>query len=480
MRYCFPATAAVLCMISPSIAADAQALSPAAMKVVADIDARHGEIADLASKIWGLAEVGYKEEQSSKLLADALEAEGFTMKRGVAGIPTAFTAEFGSGGPVIGVLAEFDALPGINQDASAARSEIAGKTAGHACGHNLFGAGSVGAAIAIKDWLAATKTPGTVRLYGTPAEEGGSGKVYMVREGLFKDVDVVLHWHADDKNSAEAETSLANRSAKFRFKGVSAHASGAPDRGRSALDGVEAFNMMVNMMREHVPQDARIHYVITKGGFAPNVVPDAAEVFYYVRHPKPQGVEEIWARVEDAAKGAALGTGTSVEREIIHGSYPLLVNETLAKMMNEKLITVGGVAYTKEEADFAKKIYATLAPTDRKLGDEQKIEPYKTALSYGSTDVGDVSWAAPTVGLNTATWVPGTPAHSWQAVAASGMSIGYKGATNAAKVLSLAAIELYQNPELRAAARAEFEEKRKGVKYKPLLGDRKPALDYRD
>jgi aminobenzoyl-glutamate utilization protein B len=478
MRLSIAATFLAL-SIAPAFAADAPTLSPAAMKVVAGVDARHGEIADLASKIWDYAEVGYQEERSSKLLADALEAEGFALKRGVAGIPTAFTAEFGSGEPVIGVLAEFDALPGINQDAGAARAEIGGKAAGHACGHNLFGAGSVGAAIAIKEWLAETKAPGTIRLYGTPAEEGGSGKVYMVREGLFKDVDVVLHWHADDKNSAEAETSLANRSAKFRFKGVSAHAAGAPERGRSALDGVEAFNMMVNMMREHVPQDARIHYVITKGGSAPNVVPDAAEVFYYVRQPKPQGVEEIWARVEDAAKGAALGTGTSVEREIIHGSYPLLVNETLAKMMDQKLHSVGGVVYTKEEADFAKKIYATLGPTERKLGDEQTIETYKTALSYGSTDVGDVSWAAPTVGLNTATWVPGTPAHSWQAVAASGMSIGHKGATNAAKVLSLAAIELYQNPELRAAARAEFEEKRKGAKYSPLLGDRKPALDYR-
>ncbi|OFW99989.1 MAG: amidohydrolase [Alphaproteobacteria bacterium RIFCSPHIGHO2_12_FULL_63_12] len=468
-----------VCCVSAS-AEEPPALSPASMKVLADIDARSGMIADLSSKIWGWAEVGYKEEQSSKLLADTLEAEGFALKRGVAGIPTAFTAEWGSGGPVIGVLAEFDALPGINQDASATRAPIDGKAAGHACGHNLFGAGSVGAAIAIKNWLAETKTPGTIRLYGTPAEEGGSGKVYMVREGLFKDVDVVLHWHADDKNAADGETSLSNRSAKFRFKGVSAHAAGAPDRGRSALDGVEAFDMMVNMMREHIPQDARIHYVITKGGAAPNVVPDAAEVFYYVRHPKPQGVEEIWARLEDAARGAALGTGTSVDWEIIHGSYPLLVNETLAKMMHDKLTQVGGVAYTKEETAFAKDIHATLGATTRKLGDEANVEPYSTSLSYGSTDVGDVSWAAPTVGLNTATWVPGTPAHSWQAVAASGMSIGHKGATNAAKTLTLAAIELYQNADLRAEARAEFEEKRKGVKYRPLLGDRKPALDYRD
>lgn len=465
----------------PALAADAPALTPEAMRMIAGIDARSGQISDLASKIWGYAEVGYKEQQSSALLQDALKTEGFSIKSGVAGIPTAFVAEWGSGGPVIGVLAEFDALPGINQDALATRAPIEGKGAGHACGHNLFGAGSVGAAIAIKNWLMESGTPGVIRLYGTPAEEGGSGKVYMVRDGLFKDVDFALHWHADDENSAEAKTSLANRSAKFRFKGASSHAAGAPERGRSALDGVEAFDMMVNMMREHVDQDARIHYVITEGGNAPNVVPDEAEVFYYVRHPSAEGVEEIWSRLEDAARGAALGTGTKVEWEIIHGNNPLLINETLAKMMQEKLSVVDGVAYTKEEADFAKKIYATFDKPEFALGDEEKIQPYQKGLGYGSTDVGDVSYAAPTVGLNTATWVPGTSAHSWQATAASGMSIGFKGATVAAKTLTLAAIELYQSEELRAAARAEFEAARgKNYKYKSLLGDRTPPLDYRD
>ena len=462
-------------------AADTPALSPEARKVIADIDARYGAISDLASKIWGYAEVGYKEERSSALLQAALEAEGFAIRRGVAGIPTAFIGEWGKGGPVIAVLAEFDALPGINQDATPARAPVDGKAAGHACGHNLFGAGSVGAAIAIKNWLAETKTPGTIRLYGTPAEEGGSGKVYMVRDGLFNDVDFAIHWHASDENSAEAETTLANRSAKFRFKGVSAHAAGAPERGRSALDGVEAFNLMINMMREHVPQDARIHYVITEGGNAPNVVPDAAEVFYYVRHPSAEGVDEIWARLEDAARGAALGTGTKVEWEVIHGNNPLLINETLARMMHEKLTEVGGVTYTKEEADFARKIYASFDKPEFALGDEAKIQPFERGLGYGSTDVGDVSYAAPTVGLNTATWVPGTPAHSWQAVAASGMSIGYKGATNAAKAMSLAAIELFQDADLRKAARAEFDAARgPKYKYKSLLGDRKPPLDYRD
>lgn len=465
----------------PAAAEEKPALSPAAEALLAKIDARSGEIAEVAGALWDYAEVGYKEEKSSGLLKDRLRAEGFAIEEGVAGIPTAFVASFGSGGPVIAILAEFDALPGINQDRLATRAAVDGKAAGHACGHNLFGAGSLGAAIAVKEWLAETKTPGTIRLYGTPAEEGGSGKVYMVREGLFKDVDFAIHWHASDENSAEAKTSLANRSAKFRFKGVSAHAAGAPERGRSALDGVEAMNMMANMMHEHIPQDARMHYVVTSGGGAPNVVPDSAESFYYVRHPTPEGVEAIWKRLEDAARGAALGTGTTVEWEIIHGNNPLLINETLAKRMHEHLTAVGGVPYTKEEAAFAKEIYKGFDKPNHALADAQRIEPYEKSLGYGSTDVGDVSWAAPTVGLTTATWVPGTSAHSWQAVAASGMSIGYKGAANAAKAMSLTAIELYQDAELRKAARAEFDAARgPKYKYKSLLGGRKPPLDYRD
>ncbi len=223
------------------------------------LDGRYDQTADIAQQLWDFAEVGYQEERSTQLLQETLAAEGFEIDTGVAGIPTAFVAEYGNGGPVIAILAEFDALPGINQDAVATRSPIRGKLAGHACGHNLFGAGSVGAAIAVKDYLLRTGAAGTVRLYGTPAEEGGSGKVYMVRDGLFDDVDIALHWHADDENSAAANSSLANRSAKFRFRGVSAHAAGAPDRARSALDGVEDFNFMVNLMREHVPQETRIH-----------------------------------------------------------------------------------------------------------------------------------------------------------------------------------------------------------------------------
>ncbi len=447
---------------------------------LAFLDGRYEKTADIAQRLWTLAEVGYLETESSKLLQDTLKAEGFDIKTGVAGIPTAFTATYGDTGPVIAILAEYDALPGINQDATPTRAPINGKAAGHACGHNLFGAGSVSAAIAVKDWLERTKTPGTVRLYGTPAEEGGSGKVYMVRAGLFEDVDITLHWHADDENSAAARTTLANRSAKFRFKGRSAHAAGAPDKARSALDGVEAFNYMVNLMREHVPQETRIHYVITKGGLAPNVVPDEAEVFYYLRHPHAAEVQTLWKRLEAAARGAAEGTGTEVDWEIIHGNHPLLINETLAKMMDEKLRQVGGVVYTEEEREFASKLHKTLLSPAKKIGDEATIEPFDVTLGYGSTDVGDVSIATPTVGVRTATWAPGTSAHSWQAVAASGHSIGYKGAHNAAKALTLAAIELYENDELRSAAKEEFARRRgDGFTYIPLLGDREPPLDYR-
>lgn len=434
----------------------------------------------VARQLWDWAEVGYLEERTSGLMIDELAAEGFEITSGIAEIPTAFVAEWGSEGPVIAILAEMDALPGINQSAAAVRTPVEGKHAGHACGHNLFGAGSLTAAIAVKNWLEATGTPGRIRLYGTPAEEGGSGKVYMTRAGMFDDVDIAIHWHADDENSAAAQTSLANRSAKFRFSGISAHAAGAPERGRSALDGVEAMNIMANMMHEHMPQQARMHYVITSGGNAPNVVPDFSEVFYYVRHPDPNGVEEIWTRLENAARGAALGTGTEVKWEVIHGNNPLLVNETLAKVMDAKLRQVGGVTYTEDETAWAQSIQESLGDAAKPLSSAGEIGAYSKSLGYGSTDVGDVSWATPTVGLRTATWVPGTSAHSWQAVAASGHSIGYKGTMVAAKAMTLMAVELFTNPDLRVAARLEFDEARGAdYEYRSLLGDRAPPLDYR-
>lgn len=445
----------------------------------AAVDAQYDRTARVARQIWDWAELGYLESRSSGLLQSELQQAGFTIETGVADIPTAFVAEYGSGGPVIAVLGEFDALPGLSQSDSPTR-DTDDKHAAHGCGHNLFGAGSLTAAITIAQYLEATGQPGRVRFYGTPAEEGGSGKVYMVRAGLFDDVDFTVQWHPGDRNSAAARTTLANRSAKFRFHGISSHAAAAPTQGRSALDGAEAFNMMANMLREHVPQDSRIHYVITSGGSAPNVVPDFAEVFYYVRHPKADGVDEIWGRLEDAARGAAMGTGTTVDWEVIHGNNPVLVNETLQRMVDAKLRGIGGIEYDARERAYAEELAQTLGDRARPLTSAGEIQPYGLTQGYGSTDVGDVSYATPTLGLSTATWVPGTSAHTWQSASASGTTIGFKGAQLAAKAMAMAAIELYENADLREAATAEFIAARgENYEYKSLLGDRDPPLDYR-
>jgi aminobenzoyl-glutamate utilization protein B len=450
--------------------------------VIRGLDALAEEYSGIAQQIWDWAEVGYLETESSELLQSTLRDAGFRVEAGVASMPTAFVASYGSGEPILGILAEFDALPGISQDRSPERSVLAKKNAGHACGHHLFGTGSVAAAIATREWLERSGTSGTIRLYGTPAEEGGAGKVYMVRAGLFSDVDAVLHWHAGDRNSASARSSLANKSAKFRFHGLSAHASGAPERGRSALDGVEAMNAMVNMLREHVPQETRIHYVITSGGAAPNVVPDFAEVYYYVRNPDPKDVISIFERVVKAAEGAALGTDTRMEYEVIHGIYALLPNETLGRVMHRNLERVGGVEYTDEERSFAETIRKSFTGDVPPLSSAAEVEEFyvREEGEGGSTDVGDVSWVVPTAGMRAATWVPGTPAHSWQAIASGGTTIGNKGMIVAAKTLTLTAIDLFEQPAILAEAKAEYE-RRVGpdFQYESLVGDRPPPLDYR-
>ncbi|MCV6628711.1 MAG: amidohydrolase [Flavobacteriaceae bacterium] len=448
--------------------------------VLKKLDSKSETYASIAQQIFDYAEMGYIEHQSVALLQNTLEKEDFRIQKGVAEIPTAFIAEYGSGYPVIAVLGEYDALPGLSQK-RVPKKESAGEAAGHACGHHLFGTASAASAIAIKDWLKANKSSGTIRFYGCPAEEGGSGKVYLVRAGLFNDVDVALHWHPASVNAANAGAALANKSAKFRFYGISAHAAGAPERGRSALDGVEAMNMMVNMMREHIPQDARIHYVITDGGKAPNVVPNFAEVYYYARHGERKVVIDIFDRMVKAAKGAAMGTGTTMKYEMIGGTHELLPNLTLQKLVHNNLSQVGGFRYTPEESAFANKISISLGQKTLDTKFVEQVAPYSPiGKAYGSTDVGDVSFTVPTVGFAAATWVPGTPAHSWQAVAAGGTSIGNKGMMIAAKTLTLTAIDLFSNHKLVQKAKKEFLEKRgANFVYQAMLGDRPPALDYR-
>lgn len=460
--------------------APVRAAGPTAATVMAGIDAKASTYADVAKQIWGFAEVGYQEEKSSALLQSGLAAAGFTIQKGVAEIPTAFVATWGTGKPVIGILGEFDALPGLSQDAQPMKKPLVENGAGHGCGHNLFGTASMAAAIAIKDWLVASKASGTIRFYGTPAEEGGSGKVYMVRAGLFSDVDSVITWHPGDRNQVSTETSLANITGKFRFKGISAHAAAAPERGRSALDGVEAMDYMVNMMREHVPQETRIHYAIFKGGQAPNVVPDYAEAEYVVRHPDMRVLEGIWDRVVEASKGAAMGTGTTVEHEVISAYWNILPNETLSRLQHRNLERVGGYKMTPDEVAFAEALRKSMVDPRNAIGSQEAVQPFRVGGGAASTDMGDVSWYVPTVQMSAAIFVPGAAAHSWQATASGGTTIAMKGMMVAAKTMTLTAMDLFTDPTIITKARAEFDQKiGPNFTWTTRVGTRRPPYDFR-
>jgi aminobenzoyl-glutamate utilization protein B len=446
-----------------------------------ELDAGYEQYKKTALQIWGFAETGFQEFKSAGLHEKNLSDNGFTVQAGVADMPTAFVASYGSGHPVIGILAEFDALPGLSQDSVVEKKSL-GAEAGHGCGHHLFGTASVAAAIELKKIMEQNHLPGTIQVFGTPAEEGGSGKVYMVRAGLFSQVDVVLHWHPGFVNQVSYSNSLAVISAKFRFHGIAAHASMAPDKGRSALDAVEGMDYMVNMMREHIPSDARVHYIITNGGKAPNVVPDFAESYYVVRHADRETDRQLFDRIVKAAQGAALGSGTTMDYEIINGDYDVLPNRVLSVAMQKNLEWVGGVPYTETEKEFGKKIQATFNYPAPPIASSAQVMPLDETFQKGlaSSDVGDVSWNVPTVGLDAATWVPGTNAHSWQAVACVATDIGMKGMMVAAKTMTLMGIDLLTKKELIPAAWKEFNAALgAGFHYSPLLGDRKPSLDYR-
>lgn len=474
------ASAAVLVASAPVYA---QLPKPATgtAALLASLDQGSGHYAQVAKQIWDFAEVGFMEVKSSALLQGELRAAGFRVTAGVAGEPTAFVAEYGSGKPVIAILGEFDALPGLSQGAVPERNALVNGGPGHGCGHHLFGTASTAAAISIKEWMIANKVTGTIRMIGTPAEEGGSGKVYMVRDGVFNDVDAVIAWHPADANEVTGGRSMANISGKFRFHGVSAHAAGAPERGRSALDGVEVMNVMTNYLREHIPDGSRIHYVITNGGRAPNVVPDEAEVYYYARHVDMAVVRDIWERITNAARGAAMGTGTTFDLQLTGSVYALQPNEVLARVQQRALERVGGYTYTPEERAFAEQLQKSPAFVPVALETTSRVRPLTLDKpDPGSTDVGDVSWVVPTVQLTTATWVPGTAAHSWQAVAAGGMSIGAKGMMVAAKTMALTAADLFMSPATIEAAKAELVRRRgPDFRYTTALGTQKPALDYR-
>jgi aminobenzoyl-glutamate utilization protein B len=444
------------------------------------IDRRADECWDAALAIWRLAEPGYQETKSSALLAEMLTSAGFELERGVCGMPTAFVATFGSGNPVIGILAEFDALPGLSQEATPQRQPCEAGGYGHGCGHHLFGVASASAAIAVAEQIKAGNFSGTVRFYACPAEEGGAAKVFMVRDGLFKDCDAVLHWHPGSRNSAGDSTCLARVAVKFRFHGRSAHAAAAPDQARSALDAVELTNHAAQLLREHTPDFTRIHHVITAGGGAPNVVPDFAEVFYYVRHPEGKVVRELYERLVLCAKAGALATETKLEVEYLGGQLEILPNDARSRVTLANLRELNDLKFSEDEIHFANALAETLqepAP----LTSIADVVDRQGSTSKGSTDVGDVSWAAPTTGFSTVCWVPGTPGHSWQATAAGGTTIGRKGMLLAAKVLSATAWDLYTKPELLAAAKAEHQRRLAATPYMSLLEPgQKPPLDYRN
>ena len=476
MRAC-----AILLFGAVTLGAQPPKAAPNTASMLSALDAASAHYSTVAKQIWTFAEVGYMEQKSSALLQSELSAAGFRVKAGIAGEPTAFIAEYGSGKPVIAILGEFDALPGLSQDTVPVRKPLRAGGPGHGCGHHLFGTASAAAAIALKQWMQANNVNGTLRMIGTPAEEGGAGKVYMVRDGVFSDVDAVIAWHPGDDNSVTGERSMANISGKFRFHGVSAHAAAAPERGRSALDAVEAMDFMTNYLREHIPDGSRIHYIITDGGKAPNVVPDEAEVYYVVRHVDMAVVKDIWSRVVNAAKGAAIGTGTTYDLQLVGSVYSLMPNETLAKVQQRALEKVGGFTYTADERAFAERLQKSDAFTAVPLEATAKVKPLAIgAAGTASTDVGDVSWVVPTVQLSAATWVPGTAAHSWQAVAAGGTTIGYKGMMVAAKTMALTGADLFGSPSTIDAAKAELVAKRGPTfKYETALGTQAPQLDYR-
>jgi aminobenzoyl-glutamate utilization protein B len=435
----------------------------------------------MAQQIWEWAEVGYKEQRSAKLLADALAQAGFKVQRGVAEIPTAFVATIGSGSPVIGIMGEYDALPGLSQEAVPFRKLRPGTSSGHGCGHHLFGVAALAACRALGEQVQAGKLKGTLRFYGCPAEEGGSARAFMVRAGLFKDCDVVLHWHPGSRNAAGYRSNLARLAAKFRFHGQSAHAAGAPHLGRSALDAVELTNHAAQLLREHVPQTTRIHHVITDGGGgAPNVVPEFAEVFYYVRHPDASMARQVYERLLRCAQAGALATDTKLEVAYLGGVVQIVPNDALARLALKHLTRLNDLRYDDTEKQFALRLQESLLDK-LPLDAIREVDDATGRDNYGSTDVSDVSWVAATGGFTTACWVPGTPGHSWQAVACGGTTIGKKGMHLAARVLAAMAWDLFGDGELIAAAKSEHRRRLEGRTYTPLiLPGQPPPLDYRD
>ena len=467
------------------------------------VEEKAGLVAEVADRIWEYAELSLQEEKSAALYCKVLESEGFQVEKGICGIPTAFSASYGSGRPVIGILAEYDALSGLSQKAgSVEREELVSGGCGHGCGHNLLGAGAFAAAFGVKAYLEAAKQPGTVVLYGCPGEEGGAAKAFMARDGLWYGLDAALTWHPEDTNEVITGTTNSCIQTQYKFTGIAAHAAGDPDRGRSALDAVELMNIGVQFLREHMSDKARIHYAITDaGGRSPNVVQPRASVLYMVRSNHVAEAVELQKRVDQIAEGAALMTGTTYEKQFIDGLADTVTNHTLENVLYRNFQELGVPGYTREEHAFADALSATYPGGDGvpgigsryDAGYADRAKALRTGVGHamndfllplyqgeafrpGSTDVGDVSWQCPTAQIQVAAWPNGCPGHSWQNVSCDRTEIGHKAAVHAGKVLAAAAVDLLTDPALLAEARAEFQKRAETGYVCPIPADAVPVV----
>ena len=470
----------VVSMLLPATIAVAQAPRPARQATAALVEKQRPELVRMSDRIWALAEVALREDSSAAVLASYAERNGFTVERGVAGMPSAFVASYGSGRPVIAILGEYDALPGISQKVSTTREPLHAGAAGHGCGHNLFGAASLGAAVAVKELIATGRLKGTVRFYGTPAEESIGGKIYMIRAGMFKDVDAVLAWHPGDETSVDTAGGQANVQFFVEFRGRTAHAAADPWNARSASDAVEAFTHGVNLLREHVKPTVRMHYTVQRAGDVPNVVPDYARVFTWVRDSRRDGVDTVFARVREIARGAALIAGVEHTITVQTGYTDMVILERGLRLLHENLTAAGTPTYTAEELAFARGLQA--ATGTEQVGMTAAVPPLGRIAKDppgGSTDVGDVSQVVPTLHFSVATAPRGVPWHAWPVVASSGSSIGHKGMMVAATVLATTAVDLFSDAATREALRTEFAAKTKGKTYKWLIPDGPPPVPGR-
>ncbi|WP_295584157.1 M20 family metallopeptidase [uncultured Oscillibacter sp.] len=470
---------------------------------VAAVEAKADLIGQVADQIWDYAELSLQEDRSAALYCQVLEQEGFTVEKGICNIPTAFSASYGSGRPVIGLLAEYDALSGLSQEGgSLERKERTPGGCGHGCGHNLLGAGALAAALGVKAYLESTKTPGTVILYGCPGEEGGAAKAFMAREGLWYGLDAALTWHPKDVNEVVTGSSNSCIQTQYLFTGVASHAAGAPERGRSALDAVELMNIGVQFLREHMSDKARVHYAITDtGGRSPNVVQPKASVLYMVRSNHVAEAVELQKRVDKIAEGAALMTETTYEKRFIDGLADTVTNRALEKVLYENFQALGVPSYTSEELAFADQLSKTYPGSDSAPGIGSDFDPAYAqealrmhreaghamnsflvplyqgdAFEPGSTDVGDVSWQCPTGQIHVATWPNGCPGHSWQNVSCGRTDLGHKGAVHAGKVLCASVIDLMTNPALLEEAKAEFRRRTADGYVCPIPPDAVPTI----